>query len=150
MSSCPELMNERFLNRLRNERVDELIAPENKKYLKEMRYNIDMVSGMLKALGRTLRERGIDLHQIILEASGDWDEEDEEKYGECPAAAFYQKNTRPGTLKDSIGDDDVVAARKSDVRGGQGEELELQVRASASRRRQDVEKEEVRRGFLYR
>ena len=116
------------LDRLRNQRVDELIAPENKKYLTQMRYNIEAVSGTLKFLGRTLRQRGIDLHQIILEASGDWDEEDEQKYGDCPAAAFYQKNTRKGTIKIPIGDDDVVAARKGDVRSGKGEGLELQVR----------------------
>ena len=150
MSYCPKLANERFLDRLRNQRVDELIAPENKKYLTQMRYNIEAVSGTLKFLGRTLRQRGIDLHQIILEASGDWDEEDEQKYGDCPAAAFYQKNTRKGTIKIPIGDDDVVAARKGDVRSGKGEGLELQVRASASRRRQDVEKEEKRSGFLFR
>jgi hypothetical protein len=151
MSYCPELANERFMDRLRNQRVDELIDPKNKKYLAQLRYNIDAVSVTLKVLGRTLRQRGIDLHQIILEASGDWDEEDEQKYGDCPAAAFYQKNTRPATIKNGpIGDDDVVAARKGDVLGGQGEGLELQVRASASRRRQDVEKEKERSGFLFR
>ena len=142
MSHCPELVKERFLERLRNQRIDELIAPENKKYLAAMRYNIDMVSGMLKVLGRTLRQRGIDLHQIILEASGDWDEEDEEKFGDCPAAAFYQKNTRPENVKDPIGNDDVVAARKSDVRSGQGEGRVLQVRTGSARRREDVDKEE--------
>ena len=73
MSYCPELAKERFMDRLRNQRVDELIAPENKKYLAKLRYNIDAVSSTLKALGRTLRQRGIDLHQIILEASGDWE-----------------------------------------------------------------------------
>ena len=145
MSHCPELVKERFLERLRNQRIDELIAPENRAYLAAMRYNIDMVSGMLKVLGRTLRQRGIDLHQIILEASGDWDEEDEEKFGDCPAAAFYQKNTRRENVKERllpIGNDDVVAARKSDVRSGQGEGRFLQVRAGSQRRREDVENEE--------
>ena len=85
---------------------------------------------------------------IRVKQSGDWDEEDEQKYGDCPAAAYYQKNTRPGITKAPIGDDDVVTARESDLCCGEKEELRIQVLDSAERRRRDVEKEE-RRGFLF-
>lgn len=148
MSTCPELTRERFLSELRNNRVDELLDPKNRDFLRKLRYNMDTVSQTLRCLGRTLRARDIDLHKLILEACGDWDNEDEQKYGDCPAAAYYQKNTRPGITKAPIGDDDVVAARESDLCCGEKEELRIQVLDSAERRRRDVEKEE-RRGFLF-
>ena len=87
MSTCPELTKERFLSELRNNRVDELLDPKNRDFLRKLRYNMDTVSQTLRCLGRTLRARDIDLHKLIREASGDWDEEDDEKYGDCPAAA---------------------------------------------------------------
>jgi len=150
MSTCPELTKERFLSELRNNRVDELLDPKNRDFLRKLRYNMDTVSQTLRCLGRTLRARDIDLHKLILEASGDWDEEDDEKYGDCPAAAYYQKNTRPGITKVPIGDDDVVAARQEYICCRQEEELRIQVLHSAERRRRDVEKEEIGSGFLFR
>ena len=145
---------------LEGARLDYLLG--SKEELQRLRHDYASLTYETKLLKYVLKHRGIDLEQEVIDRAvpkcmpkmspkgGEWDEEDDEKYGDCPAAAYYQKNTRPGITKAPIGDDDVVATRKGDVRGGKGEELELQVRASASRRRQDVEKEEGLPGFAFR
>lgn len=86
----------RFLRKLMNSRVDELV--NDQKWLKRMRYRNEEVRWWQKNAAHIFEERGINLYQLIAQAHGEcWDNEDEEKSASAKAAGVPLP--RPGTAK---------------------------------------------------
>ena len=124
----------RFWRQLLNSRVDDLLSSPN--WLRELRYNHDMVRWWQRKCGHIFEERGLNLYQLIADAHGEiWDEEDEQK------CAQLKKNVVSPNVKEKPRQDDGVSldhARKVRVRKGEKEKRELHLRPSDEGRKKNV------------
>ena len=78
MESVWQNVHAKFMDRLLNSRIDEML--ENEDWLRSMRYNHQEVKGWLRRAGHIFEERGLNLYELIAKACGEcWDDEDDEK-----------------------------------------------------------------------
>ena len=72
----------RFWKQLLNSRLDEMLGDPGSRTLKRMRLNHQLVRLYQRRFGPLLKQRGLNLYELIAKACGEvWDEEDEEKGG---------------------------------------------------------------------
>ena len=120
----------RFWRRLLNDNVDKIV--QNRKHLRALRFNNDLVKQYQKRLGHIFEERGLNLYQLIAESYDEcWDSEDEEKSRPAP-----KKNVVSLELKEKNPDNDALRldpAREIGVRSREKEEFRLQVRSGDER-----------------
>ena len=77
----------RFMCRLHNQVVDQLVSDPKQFLLRHMRHDFKMVREYQKRFGYIFQERGLNLYELIARACGEvWDNEDEEKGGVQSAA----------------------------------------------------------------
>ena len=79
MNDSPQI---RFLCRLHNQVVDQMLEDPDQFLLRHMRHDYKMVRDYQKRFGSIFKERGLNLFELIARACGEvWDNEDEEKGG---------------------------------------------------------------------
>ena len=131
----------RFLCRLHNQVVDQMLSDPDQFLLRHMRYDYTMVREYQKRFGHIFKERGLNLYELIARACGEvWDNEDEEKGGVRAAeksAPMEVKKRSPNAV--SVDCPRQVGVREgkregNDVQTGDGRrEVELQARGQGRR-----------------
>ena len=91
----------RFWKELLNSRLDGLLNDPEATTLKLLRYDHKLVRYYQRRFGPLLKERGLNLYELIAKACGEvWDVEDEEKGG---VLKHDVEKTAPMTLKEDEG-----------------------------------------------
>ena len=78
MESAWQNVHAKFMDRLLNKRVDDMLESED--WLRSMRFNHKEVKWWQRKAGHIFEERGLNLYELIAKACGEcWDDEDDEK-----------------------------------------------------------------------